>query len=481
MPHPYWEKTQTSFERFRKKISGLNHYPRAGLIASGISVGLIILLYCFGLPPELIFISNIEVGPLVLTFFSTIALIAHLFSNATYVAGTIDLFNETDLDIKRKTKVERWSTLIGILIGLTVGIALASSLPLTFFSFLSTVTVTTGASAGLGSRLGGLTRRPFLLEKIFLGVSCVVGIFMGSCLVLTGTTPLIHIAGVITFLTGGPPLCASIVFVCFITSLCMSGADYFSKMIIHGHGLINRLSRWLRGLPPPDKNSRHHEYEGSFFGAILSIIAITFFITHLHLLASAVLAQEGCKLGAAITVTLVAKCFGVDGIFSRVGRTLDSLFDEDDKSFDKAAKVMLVITGVAGLIVVWDMCKKMINYLSCKKTVVAPSTDPTPSTPSGTELQTTTQTTLLSPTSPLSLRSASPSTTPSPSTPSSQPFPSPVTSSPKSPAQSPSTSWWDTLPPLSCLWAAFYSPTRLKKASATAEVDSTPRDSLNLL
>jgi len=480
MPHPYLEKTKSSFIRFRDKISRLNHYPRSGLVVSGISFGLIILLYCFGLPGELIFTNNIEVGHIVLTFFSTTALIAHLFSNATYIAGTIDLFNEPKPEIKNKTTFERWSTLLGILIGLSVGIAFACSLPLDFFSFLSTVTVTTGASAGLGSRLGGLTRRPFLLEQIFLGLSFVGGIVMGSSLVLTGTTPFLHVTGVISFLTGGPPLIASIVFVCFVTSLCMSGADYLSKALVYAPELPRRIYNWLYGLPAP-ANRRHHEYEGSFFGALLSLMAIAFFVTHLHLLASAVLAHEGYKLGLAITATLVAKCFGVDGIFSRVGRTLDNLFEEDDTLLDKAGKTVLVITGVAGLMVIWDMGNKMIHYLYCKKTPdLSPIKSPLISgsnnfidtrlhSDEAIEVKNSNPSLPSRPLTPLVIAPSPPRLTPPNSL--SPLSPAPSSSQERSPAassthlssesdtRSPSTSWWKKFS-FSDLWTSlFYTPT----------------------
>lgn len=443
MFYPSWEK-----------IAKVSHYCRSGLVVSTVSCGLIILFICFGLPVELAF------NEIILTFFATAALIAHLFSNATYIAGTIDHFQNAD----PTTKIERWATLIGILIGFTAGIALSLTLPsLTFFTFLSTTTVTTGAIAGLCNRFGGIERRPDL-EQACLKVSAIVGATMGASIIFMGI-PFIHITGVISFITAGPPIMASAIFLCLVTSLFMSGADYFSKAILY--------------LPKLFKKGRHHEYEGSFCGALISIAAIIFFITHLHLLVGVKLTLTGFNV-IATTITLFAKCFGIDGICSRLGRTFDELFEQEDTIYEKAAKGMLVITGIAGLMVVVDICSKIKNYIYCKKTP-DPSSANTPLVHGSstfiiekTKLDLTEEANKnsiqilpspLSVVAPSSPRPSSPLNSLSPLSPSPsysrEPSPPPSSSadlSPESTTRSPSTSWWKKFS-LNLWTTIFYTPT----------------------
>ncbi len=334
------------------KISSLsNHYARSGLVVSAVSFCLIVTFFCIGAPVELISTD------VIIRIFSTASLISHLFSNATYIAGTLDQFQNPD----PRTQLERWLTLLGIVTGLAGGIIISLSLPaFTFFTFFSTTTVMTGAFAGLGSRFGGLGRRP-LPEKIGLSVAAVIGGTMGFYLTLTGT-PIIHITGVISFVTCSSPLITSILFVFLVTSLCMSGADYLSKSLVYWRNTFER--------------EKHHEYEGSFFGALLSIAAMIYFLTHLHLLGSAVIAQEGTKLAVATTIALFAKCFGIDGICSRVGRTLDRFFDKEESVYEKIFKVFMVITGVAGLLVIVDICNKLFH--SCTRKELLPLPKPSP-------------------------------------------------------------------------------------------------------
>lgn len=346
------EKTKKLYN----KISKLNHFSRSGLVASGISFVLILTFFFIGLPPELVS------SECIIRIFSTAALISHLFSNATYIAGTIDLYQNPRPD----NRLEFWLTSIGIVSGLTLGIVLSLTLlPITFFSFFSTTTVVTGALSGLGSRIGGLVSpRRHNFEKLCLVGAGLGGCSMGIFLTLT-STPIMHISGVITFVTCASPLMTSIIFIFLVTSLCMSGADYFSKSTLY---LCN-------GYQP----DRHHEYEGSFFGSILSVAAILFFVTHLHLLATATFAVEGTKLAVATTIALFAKCFGIDGICSRIGRTLDRLFDVDDTIAIKTAKIALVITGVAALFVIIDMGCKLIHSFypdNSKKPIPLPTPKP---------------------------------------------------------------------------------------------------------
>ncbi len=460
-----------------KKIADLNHYCRAGLVVSTVSCGFIILFLCFGFPSELVFDNVISTifttatpaelffDELILTIFSTAAVVSHLFSNATYIAGTIDQFQEPDPTKKKKTTIERWFTLAGIIIGLIGGITLALTLPsITFFTFLSTTTVTTGAIAGLCNRFSGIRRRP-LFEQFCLIASAIIGASMGCSLLYFGI-PIMHITGVITFVTGGPPPIASTIFISLVTSLFMSGADYFSKSILY-----------LPRLFKKKKEDRHHEYEGSFFGFFLSLLAIAFFVTHLHLFVSAKLTLTGFNI-AATTVTLFAKCFGIDGICSRIGRTLDGLFDKEDSHSEKAVKVILVITGFAGLMVLTDICSKIKNYICCNKTP-----DPSPTSPplvigsnnlinERTKLDSaetrTNNKSIQIPLSPLLVVTPSSPRPPSPLNPlsplppsrePSTPSPSSTDSSSESAARSPSTSWWNKFSS-SYLWTTmFYPPT----------------------
>lgn len=324
-----------------KKIAKLNHYSRAGMVVTTVSWGFIILFMLFGLPAELAF------SGVVLPFFATAALIAHLFSNATYIAGTIDLFKEA----KPNTKLERWMTLAGLVLGFAGGIILSLTLPsLSFFTFLSTTTVTTGAIAGLANRFSSLGRR-HSLERNCLLIAAILGVGMACTLIACGI-PFLHITGVISFITAGPPLIASGIFVCLVTSLFMSGADYFSKML-----------RYIPRILGKDKeDGHHHEYEGSFFGAIFSIVAIIYFAANLHLLVGIHLTLTGLNV-AATTITLLAKCFGVDGICSRIGRTLDGFIDTDNTTNIKVMKVMWVVSGAAGLMVIADIGFKIKDTL----------------------------------------------------------------------------------------------------------------------
>ncbi len=335
-----------------KKISGLrSHYTRSGLVVSGISFVLIVLFFTVGVPPELMFSESI------VRIFATAAFISHLFSNATYIAGTIDLFQQETDDIK--IKIERWSTLIGIIVGLALGMYLSFMLaPITFFNFLGMTTVVTGAFSGLGSRIGGLGRRP-PLEQGFLGGAGIIGCGMGFYFALTGAS-LMPIPGIISFAACSSPLITSIIFIFLVTSLCMSGADYAAKSLSY--------------LRHTYEDNRYHEYRGSCWGSALSLLAILFFVTHLDLF-TATFAAEGTKLAVATTIALFAKCFGIDGICSRIGRTLDRFFDSNDSDSDKAYKILLVLTGVAAFLVVVDMVFKLAHYFGgdCK-----PATSPTP-------------------------------------------------------------------------------------------------------
>lgn len=323
-----------------KKIAKLKHYTRAGMVVTTVSWGLIILFMIFGLPGELAF------SGVVLPFFATAALVAHLFSNATYIAGTMDLFKEA----KESRKVERWVTLIGLIVGFVGGVGLSLTLPsISFFTFLSTTTVTTGAIAGLANRFGGIKER-HPLERYSLIIAAITGAAMACTLIACGV-PFLHVTGVISFITAGPPVVASSIFICLVTSLFMSGADYFSKML-----------RFLPRIFSNDKGDRRHEYEGSCFGAIFSLVAIIFFAANLHLLAGTHLTLNT----AAITITLFAKCFGVDGICSRIGRTLDGFIKNKDNTQTTVEKVLWVVSGAAGLMVMADIGFKIKDYVFAK-------------------------------------------------------------------------------------------------------------------
>lgn len=297
--------------------------------------------------------------------FATLALIAHLFSNATYIAGTIDLFQEKLPEVKQRTKRERWMTLIGIILGFSLGVLYCLTLPaasITFFACLSNITVTTGAISGLGSRFGGLGRRPPLEQKCLVGAA-TIGATLSLILICAGI-PFMHITGVISFITVGSPVIASTVFVLLVTSLFMSGADYFSK-----------AARYYFEFSEVQKSKREHEYRGSFCGAMLSTVAFFYFTMHLHLLTNGAVTSIGEFNNIATTITLFAKCFGVDGICSRIGRTLDDFkdfFESDDTWQDKTGKVLLVITGVSGLMVIMDMVLQAIDFLSGKNKKVCP-------------------------------------------------------------------------------------------------------------
>jgi uncharacterized membrane protein HdeD (DUF308 family) len=348
------------FTRIYTKITegSLNHYRKAALAILPISFYLLLFFFLAGHTANL-FYSN-----LLLDIIPIPAFIGHLLSSSTYIGGAMDLWND-----EQALRSQRWGTLLGSALGLAVGITVSIFLatgPITFLSVLSHMIFTMrslSAFAGIGNRLGGLKRRP-KAEKWGLVLACSIGLILGTTLFFTVTGPMLSMLGIVTFVTnyGTLPVGISgILFVSMFTSTCMSGADYSSKAIT-----------FLRNAKEDQATikDRYHEYHGSAIGAALCLaVAVPLIISQVPLVMSW-LTPVLILIVASVTFSII------DGIFSRVGLTLDGLKEEKNNeptplfetTWQKIKKygpaLLAVITGVFAMIMVIDACKKALRPAS---------------------------------------------------------------------------------------------------------------------
>ncbi len=270
-----------------------------------------------------------------------------LVSSAGYLGRSIDaIVPENPNKAKHATgTLEKIGTVAGLLLGLTVGIALtvlgeavpflgaASTFAKVLFCF-----GTMGTLSSLGNRLGNWGdnnhTRP-LGEKRAIGAAAIFGAIFAAAVLALKITAVVSVVGVTSFLSGGAALplwLGGAIFVLGSSSTFASSVDYVAKG-------VNYVRADLKGKSELDKvvTSRKHEYRGGLMGASTGLIVAAVVIGAI-LVSQPYLLAGAFAVFAAIAITM--SCISVlGGLFSRCGRLYDSYVNAKQAAIEKAALI----------------------------------------------------------------------------------------------------------------------------------------------
>jgi hypothetical protein len=288
-----------------------------------------------------------------LNILTVLAEYGSFIAGAAYIGRLCNLFTATSCEInkKEKTKVttflnkevvmgrqilirEKELTPIGMLLGImlaVVCIVLHVTVPfLSIFSWFAYILFILGygcALAGLFNRLGSSmdgTRLPQEKTAILFGagLGLVFAVSLIVVLALTGSLPLVAVAGISKVFFDLFVLhktLFTLTFILSLTSVSTSFFDYFAKAYCF---LKYRLGSQDKALNERIE-SRYHEYRGAFLGLGVGILLALGIIV--GLLVTGGLASAPLVVAATLCITVITCGSATSALFSRIGRVIDGL------------------------------------------------------------------------------------------------------------------------------------------------------------
>lgn len=297
---------------FNIKWSKLSYFTKAGLLSLPFSIILLILLGLFG-------DINIIFSEWYFDLIPIPAFIGAQLSSQTYWGREIDLITSKDT-----SRLEIWTTGIGITFGLVTGIALTVFIPGTagFFDVVqSTLFIFnwTSVAGGLGNRVGTSFGESIKLphEKRAIKIGGLIGLALSIALLVTGGVGAVSIIGISALLTGGASIPFWIVggiFLLQTTSRFASASDYSGKTYTLFKATVLHDPKAMEVT-----TDRKYEYRGTATGLstglIIGLTIITALaITQPHIVAGLI----GVAIGTIIIVTAISIFAGLFGNICKI-------------------------------------------------------------------------------------------------------------------------------------------------------------------